>query len=155
MDVTTLAAQLHDPDVLGRRGWERTKEHQALLGKVFLYSHFLIRIAGKSQDLILIPAMNRNQFKVRPREFSGEEWLYWDQSDYASLDPKTVLRDLGPQIELIRFNISKSYTLPADFLPASKEFKSLEELARYLVTPLPPAASPVPKAAGSTQEAGG
>ena len=154
MDVSTLADQLLDPEVLGQRGWDRTKEHQGVLGKIFLYSHFLIRINGKLQDLILVPARNRNQIKVRPREFSGEEWLYWEQSEYAKCDPKTVLRELKSQVEFIRFNISKSYTLPADFLPSSKEFKTFEELASYLSTPLqkPPAAASQTAGAGKETE---
>lgn len=136
-DVATLADQLMDPDVLGNRGWERTKEHQAIYGKVFLYSHFVVRVSGKAQDLVMMPSRNRNQFKVRPRDFTGEEWLYWEQSDYATLDAKTVLQAVRPQVEFIRFNLSKSYTLPAEFLHHSREFKSLEELATYLLAPAP------------------
>ncbi len=143
-DVATLAEQIQDPEVLGQYAWEKTKEHQGMLGKIFLYSHFHIRIEGKSQDLVLVPAKTRSALRVRPRDFTGEEWLYWEQSEYASLNPKTVLRDLQSKIEFIRFNISKSYTLPADFLPASKEFTRFEDLARYLATPLPPAPAPAP-----------
>jgi hypothetical protein len=136
-DVATLAEQLMDPDVLGNRGWDRTKEHQDIYGKVFLYSHFVVRVHGKTQDLVLMPSRNRNAFKVRPREFTGEEWLYWEQSEYASLDPKTALRTLRPQVEYIQFNLSKSYTLPAEFLHHSRQFNSFEDLATYFLAPVP------------------